>query len=416
MLRYAIRNVLHYRSKYGIAFALIACLAFCLALALFAFNGFWIQAGVYARSWGDIAIWADPAGLDRAEPKGGWPEGEAPSQKIERGWPAYFRDEVKATKVVAAAFFGGDGFNKAGRWNFTAMSLEKAQALAEVSLSEGAMPGEGEALVPAPLRRSLGVGDAITFVYKNRDLILNSLTFRISGFYLPTSTYSNYLYLSEAQFAALDEGRTSDVFFVFLPGMGGKRLFLTQPEYQKINDGFRAFLQGLTGPSLHPNTGFETAKDRYAQSREIIEFFELIFSIFLIALVVIALATIVNVLFITLVDRIRIIGTFMAYGMTRRRAILVVSSEMLVFALAACTAGILAALLAAGPASSLRFTADNWTITLILGGKRSLTIEPSWWAVGATYLAGTILPFAAAAFAAAKMLKGEIVGLLHYAK
>ena len=147
-----------------------------------------------------------------------------------------------------------------------------------------------------------------------------------------------------------------------------------------------------------------------------IEFFELIISIFLVALVVVSIATIINVLFITVVDRIRIVGTFMAYGMTRGRAILLLSSEMLVFSLVACTLGLFVAFALVDPASRLKFTADNWTIAVILGGKRSLTIVPAIWAVGATYLVGMAIPFAAAAASVAKMIRGEVVGLLHFAK
>jgi hypothetical protein len=106
----------------------------------------------------------------------------------------------------------------------------------------------------------------------------------------------------------------------------------------------------------------------------------------------------------------------MAYGMTRRRAILLLSSELLAFSFVACTLGVLVAFAAVDPASRLKFTADNCTIAVILGGKRSLTIVPALWAFGATYLAGMAIPFAAAVAAAAKMIRGEVVGLLHFAK
>jgi hypothetical protein len=415
MLRYALRNVLHYRSKYGIAFALIAAFAFCLALSLFAFNGFWKQAGVYARAWGDVTLWVDTVSLDKGEPAGGWPPGEAPSQRLERAWPAFFKDELKATKVVATSFIWGSAYGKGGSWSLQATSLEKAKQLMEVDLAEGKLPGEGEVIVPSSLRRSLALGDGLTFVYKNRDLILNSLTFRISGFFLPSGSTSNMLYLPQAQFDQLDETRDS-VFFAFLPGMGGKKLFMSQGEYFTAYNAFNVMVAIASKAGSLRNTGYYTARQRYSDSQRLIEFFEIIISIFLAALVIVALATIVNVLFITLVDRIKIVGTFMAYGMTRKRAILLLSSEMLVFSLAACTVGVIAALLATGPASSLKFNADNWTIAVILGGKRSLTISPSLWAVGATYLTGMLMPFSAAALSASKMLKGEVVRLLHFTK
>lgn len=416
MLKYAIRNALHYRAKYSIAFVLIASFAFCLALSLFAFNGFWEQAGIYARSWGDITIWIDSGKLDSEAPASGWPRGEAPTERLDRALPAFFEGELKATKVIGSSYLRGDAYGRSGRWSLTASSLPKARLLAEIAIAEGKEPGEGEVLVSAGLRKSTAIGEAVTFVYKDRDLILNSLAFRVSGFFLPTGSTSDYMFMSQGQFDALDEGMKDNVFFVFLPGMGGQRLFMTASEYRLAFNAFQDFARKASGRSWAVNCGYETAEQRHRSSKQLIEFFELIMLIFLSALVVVALATIVNVLFITLIDRIKIVGTFMAFGMRRGRAVLLLSSEMLVFALAACTVGILAALAAAGPVSSLKFTADNWTIAVILGGKRSLTIRPALWAAGATYLAGTLIPFAAAAFSASRIIKGEVVRLLHYSK
>jgi hypothetical protein len=426
MLRYAVRNVLHYRTKYAIAFVLIAAFSACLALSLFAFNGFWKQAAAYARSWGDISLSVDPASLDSGwRPKAG-SDAEPPSRRLEREAVAFIKDSLKAERVVATGFIGGDVYAPAGSWGLSATILERARQLAPVDLAEGSYPGEGELLLPTSVRPSLKVGDAVTFVYKNSDLIINSLRFRVSGFFLPTSNSAWQMYASQAQFDRLDPGRASEHYFAFLPAGDRKGAFLGPQEAEKAYQSFRTFLFKLSRSGLDPKGGFVappdiksgyfTARQRYGDSKTLIEFFEIIISIFLIALVIVAMATIINVLFITVVDRIKIIGTFMAFGMTRRRAILLLSSEMLLFSLAACTVGVLAAFAIIGPVSSLRFTADNWTIAVILGGKRGLTIVPALWAVGATYLAGMLLPFATAALSTARMLKGEVVGLLHYAK
>ncbi len=180
---------------------------------------------------------------------------------------------------------------------------------------------------------------------------------------------------------------------------------------------FRGFLAGLSGSSARIESNFYSASQRYDQSKTLIEFFELIISIFLVALVAVSIATIVNVLFITIVDRIRIVGTFMAYGMTRGRAVLLLSSEMLGFSLVACSLGLLAAFVLVDPASSLKFTADNWTIAVILGGKRSLNHRSG--ALGGRrdlYRRHGCPLRGGSAAAVARMIRGEVVGLLHFAK
>jgi hypothetical protein len=413
MLKYALRNLLHYRSKYSIAFVLIAAFAACLSLSLFAFNGFWKQAAVFARAWGDISFSVNAASLD----SGPRPAGEEPpSQRLEREAVAFFKAELKAERVVATSYIGGDAYAPGGSWSVAATSLEKSRQLAGVDLAEGEFPGEGEAIVPASMRSSLKVGDGITFVFKNSDLILDSLRFRVSGFFLPTSDSADLIFVTQSQFDQLDEGRVPDRYYVFLPERTGTSAFLSADESKQDYKAFVSFLARLSGGPGKVYSGYYSASQRYDQSKTLIEFFELIISIFLLALVVVAVATIVNVLFISLIDRIRIVGTFMAYGMTRGGAILLLSSEMLVFSAAACTLGILIAFAAVGPVSELKFTADNWTIAVILGGKRSLTVTPALWAIGATYLLGMVIPFATAVASVAKMIKGEVVGLLHFAK
>jgi ABC-type antimicrobial peptide transport system permease subunit len=297
-----------------------------------------------------------------------------------------------------------------------ATSLEKMRQIAEVDLAEGELPGEGEVLAPISMRSSIKVGDGIIFVFKNSDLILDSLRLRVSGFFLPTSDSTNLIYASQSQFDQLDEKRVCDRYYVYLSGRSGKAAFLSADECKKDYQSFANFLTTMSSNYGHIQSGYYSARQRYDQSKTLIEFFELIILIFLVALVIVAVATIINVLFTTVVDRIRIVGTFMAYGMTRGRAILLLSSEMLVFSFVACTLGLLAALILVDPVSRLKFTADNWTIAVILGGKRSLTVVPALWAVGATYLVGMAIPFAAATASVAKMIRGEVVSLLHFAK
>jgi ABC-type lipoprotein release transport system permease subunit len=412
--RYAIRNVLHYRAKYATAFVLVAAFAACLSLCLFAFNGFWKQSAAFARSWGDITFWVNTERLDsrwKSSPGDEVP----PSKRLEREATDFFLKELQADRVVSTFFVWGQAYGPGGTWSLNVTSLDKARLLAPVELADGAYPGEGEVLLPASTRSSLKVGDGVTFVYKNSDLILNSLRFRVSGFFLPTSNNDRFIYAPEADFARLDEGRASDEFFVFLREARGDRL-LSRAEYDRVNIKFRRFLSEMKGANGSDSSGYYTASQRHEQNKTLLDFFELIASLFLVTLVIVAIATIVNVLFITVLDRIRVIGTFMAYGMTRRRAVLLLSSEMLAFSFVACALGVLVAFAAIVPVSSLRFTADNWTIAVILGGKRGLTIIPALWAVGATFLVGMLLPFLAATAAVGRMVKGEVVRLLHYTK
>jgi|GEM_PF-3439975 len=414
--RYAVRNAVYYRAKYATAFVLIAAFSACLGLALFALNGFWRQAGAYARSWGDITFYANPSMIDEAAVPRAKPGEDSPWRRVEAGLPVFFNDQLKATKYYSASFTSGDAYYKSGTGKISAMDVEKAERAWGVDLAEGAMPEEGEVLVPVGSRASIAIGDALTFVYKNRDTILNSFRFRVSGYYLPSGRNSNFIYLSPGQYAALDEGRPDDTYFVYLANGGTGSDFPSKMEYKKVYDSFRKFIEDCVGNTASRYTGYGTARARYSDSKTIIEFFQLLFGIFLAAFVIVAVATLVNVLFITLIDRIKIVGTFMAFGMRRRSAVFLLASETLVFSLVACTVGVLIALAATGPLSSLKFTADNWTIAVILGGKRTLTILPDLKAVAATYVAGMGIPFAVAALAAAKMLKGDVVRLLHFVK
>ena len=361
---------------------------------------------------GGYHLLGNTTSLDAAGQPGSGP----PSRRLETEAVAFFKKELKAERVVASSYIGGEAYAPRGSWSVAATSLEKMRQLNEVALAEGEFPGDGEALAPTSMRGPIKVGDGITFVFKNSDLILDSLLLRVSGFYLPTSDTANLIFTTQSQFDRLDEGRVCDRYYVFLPAMAGRDAFLGTDECKKDYQSFVGFLAGLSGSSARIESNFYSASQRYDQSKTLIEFFELIISIFLVALVAVSVATIVNVLFITIVDRIRIMGTFMAYGMTRGRAVLLLSSEMLGFSLVACSLGLLAAFVLVDPASSLKFTADNWTIAVILGGKRSLTIVPALWAVGATYIVGMAVPFVASAAAVARMIRGEVVGLLHFAK
>jgi hypothetical protein len=414
MINYTIRNILYYRTKYAIAFLLIAAFAAVLALSLFAFNGFWRQAAVFARSWGDIILRVNTTSLDSGwQPKAG---AAPPSQGLEAEAIAFLKNELKAERVVANYYIGGEAYAPLGSWNVAVTSLEKIRELAEVDLAQGRFPADGEVLAPASMKGAIKVGDGITFVFKNTDLIIDSLRFRVSGFFLPTSDTANMLFTTQPQFSELDGQRVGDHYYVFFHRPGGKAEFLSSDECKKDYRTFVDFLARISGNHGRIESGYSSASQRYDQSKTLIEFFELIISIFLAALVVVAVATIINVLFTTIIDRIRIVGTFMAFGMTRRRAILLLSSEMLLFSFLACTIGIIVALALAAPVSNLKFTADNWTIAVILGGKRSLRIDPGLWEVVATYVVGTAIPFATAAASIAKMIKGEVVGLLRFAK
>jgi len=413
MLKYALRNVLHYRSKYAIAFVLISVFSSLLALSLFAFNGFWNQAAIYARSMGDISFSVNQTSLDSV-PKP--PDGQPPSKRLEKEAVAFFTKELKAERVVPVASIGGDAYAQNGSWSVAATSLETIRQLFEVDLAEGGFPDENEALLPVSMRSSLKIGDAITFVFKNSDLILDSQRFRVCGFFLPTRNTENLIFLSQSQFSLLDVGRVPGQYFVFLHGRTGRDAFLSAAECKKDYRSFVSFLARLSGYSGKIDSGYYSAGQRYDESKTLIQFFELMVSIFLFTLIVIAVAVIINVVFTSLVDRIKIVGTFLAYGMRHGAAVLLLASEMLVFSAIACSVGLAIAFALVSPLSGLQFTADNWTIAVILGGKRSLTITPALWAVAATYCVGMLVPFLTSAASSARMLRGEIVGLLHYAK
>ena len=134
-------------------------------------------------------------------------------------------------------------------WELECRSDEprKIRELAEVDLAQGEFPGDGEVLAPASMRSAFKVGDGLTFVFKNADLIIDSLRFRVSGFFLPTSDTANMLFTTQAQFAELDGQRVGDHYYVFFHGRGGKAEFLSSDECKKDYQAFVGFLAKISG-------------------------------------------------------------------------------------------------------------------------------------------------------------------------
>ena len=160
-----------------------------------------------------------------------------PSRRLEAEAIAYFEKDLKAERVVATSYIGGEAYAPHGSWNLAATSLDKIRQLLRVDLAEGEFPAEGEVLAPASMRPSVRVGDGITFVFKNSDLIIDSIRLRVSGFF-STSHTGDLLLVTQSQFFRLDESRVCDRYYVFLPGSMGKHPFLRADECKRVHSSF----------------------------------------------------------------------------------------------------------------------------------------------------------------------------------
>jgi hypothetical protein len=398
MIRYALRNALHYRAKYAAAFSLICAVSFILALSLFGLRGVQRESAKYARAFGDIEIYSsDGMGL-RAAVAG------------------YFAGGQAARIISLTMPPSGTLFNSNGQWSIDAFQLEEMRQLGRVELSEGAFPAEGETILPTSFKKKVTLGETLTYLYKTRDGILDSRKLRVSGFYVPLSLFRNYAMLvSPEQTRSMDPSRTEPNYFVvFLAGYGRSGA-ASIPEMREF-DSIKAGLEAAFKPSGLKAQIYPSSWQRQSWSQRYIELFIMILVIFIGILLIVAAMTVVNVLFLALLDRVRIVATFMSFGMTRSRAVLMLACETLAFALAASFLGAALAWAVSPLLHLYRFDMDNWLIYMLLGDSKRITCIPNLADSLLTLGVGTALPFVTAIFAIRKLLSGELAQLLSFKK
>jgi ABC-type lipoprotein release transport system permease subunit len=401
MLSYALRNAIHYRSKYAAAFGLICVIAFLLSLSLFALRGVERESAKYARAYGDVQF--------ESNERASVPKLAGAAKKI-------LGDSGLAEKWIGITLnSSGTIFNARAQQMIQALQMEEMGLFSKIELTEGELPGEGEVALPSGLRRKFAPGQTVTFLFKTQDQILDSRKLRVSGFYAATSQFQNSAMLvNRGQFLDLHPTReVPNLYFVYLKGYGvpGHRV-LDEAEFETL----KTKLEGEFKAEGIEAIFYATSIYRFRQSNQFIGLFIMVAVIFIVVLVIIAAMTIVNVLFLAVLDRVRIIATFMSFGMTKGRAIILLSCELLIFALAASGLGLA---LAAGLSPILphiRIDMDNWVISMLLGDSRRISSIPNLRDALITLAVGTAFPFVTAVFAIRRLLRGELAQLLSFKK
>jgi len=401
MLKYALRNAIEYRRSYAAVFGLVALSAFLLSLALFTFAGMEAESAKYARAMGDIQIEA----LNSES-----------SRLMREDIRAFFAANYPAERWQGMTYSpNGKGFNARGQWWFGAMVLDEIASFPSFALVEGEEPGEGEVLLPSTFREEIPLGESFTFAYKTTVQILDSRRLRVSGFYQRMPQFSNAMIVSRDQFASMHPGLVDpNVYFVYLAAYGGpgEKGVIPQAEFELLKSRLVDYC-ALSGTEVNV---YDISLRRFRESREFIGLFKLISIVFIAILAVVAVMTIVNALFLTVLERIRIVATFMAFGMTKGAAILLIAAELAFFSAFACAAGLALSLAAARVLPLWTIDTEGWILGMLLGEKRHLTLIPSFRTVLAAFAVGTSIPFATAAIALRRLLGGQPARLLGFKK
>lgn len=400
-LRYALRNALHYRAKYAAAFGLICAVSFILALALFGLRGVQRESAKYARGFGDLEVYA---------------KAETDLRKLRPAIEGHFEGGGAAKILGLTMPPRGTLFNSRGQWSMNAFQLVELRRFCEVELVEGAFPEEGEIVLPSTFRKKVALGETLTFLFKTQDGILDSRKLRVSGFNVPISILRNSsMLVSRAQFLSMDPGRTEpNDYYVFLAdsGRSDPNSILNKRSLDPVKAGLEAALKSAGVDARVSLLSLE----RQTWSKQYIDLFIMVLAIFIAILLIVAAMTVVNVLFLALLDRVRIVATFMSFGMTRPRAILMLACETLAFALAASCLGLALAWGTSPLIRLYRFDMDNWLIYMLLGDSKRIACLPNPADSLLTLAVGTVLPFLTAIFSIRRILSGELARLLSFKK
>ncbi len=171
--------------------------------------------------------------------------------------------------------------------------------------------GPGEALLGAELARGLGarLGDTATFVAPDHDGVLNGMEARVVGllaYKQPGDKRVAQVALADADALLRMDGRITEVA-VSAPDPQGPRLA-----------GVRARLEAALGPAARVATWSELA----SWLADMLLFQSLLFGILAATVAAVSVTGIANAMLLSVLERVREIGTLMALGV-RRRSILV---------------------------------------------------------------------------------------------
>lgn len=411
--KYLARNALHYRKKYSIVFALILAPGFCLALTSYFYAGELAASIRYARLRGDVQLDVDYGASDTSH------------EELSTARKAAFHDDLAAwfAKNSAHSFMEIPiipGKMMSGTWGeeISVMGMNAAREAYCAALYSGEVPGPGQACLPKDLENSVKIGDAVSFVYRDSDQVYCGETFTVSGFFLPAHAFEGMAFVNDETLAALDPALLPRRFISFDAPRDARMQLMTETESVARKGAIEAIalrhFRDLDFVRAHAET--RSAYDNYRAARDIVDFFLAILVVFIACLCVVSSISIVNVLFVTVIDRVRIVGMMFSFGLGRKRGIMLLAGEILVFAVVASVVGIALAALVAGKVGGITIRNDNKMLETLLGGSSSLPLLVGWQSAVITLIAGAVIPFFVSSMTISKILTGEIVNLIQRAR
>ena len=101
-----------------------------------------------------------------------------------------------------------------------------------------------------------------------------------------------------------------------------------------------------------------------------------------------------------------------SFGLGKKRGVMLLSAEILTFAVIASAVGIALATAAAVYVSKIPIKSGNDMLATLLGGSSTLPMLIDWRSVSLTLVAGVVIPFVVSSLSIRKIVKGEIIGLI----
>lgn len=407
--KYLVRNAVHYRRKYALVFALILMLGFCLTLTSYFYAGELENSIRYARIMGDIQLDVD------------YDANDVNHEELSRDKKSSLHDELgaylKTTDPHAfheMAIIPGKVMSGSVCESVSIMEFGAACDVYNVTVYRGKAPGYGEVCLPKNLEKTISIGDAVSFVYKDSDQIYGSESFTVSGFYPLIDACEGMAFVDAEALSALDPGRIPRRFVVFDAPREKILPLMTKDESVARKDALEAIVRERFGDIdfVRANTDLRSAYDNYLEARDIVDFFLAVLVVFIACLCVVSSISIVNVLFVTVIDRIKIVGMMFSFGLGRKRGIMLLAAEILAFAVLASISGIALATAAAFSVAEIPIKSGNDMLATLLGGSATLPMLIDWRSVSLTLVAGVLVPFLVSFLSIRKILKGEIISLI----
>lgn len=407
--KYLVRNVVHYRRKYAIVFALILMLGFCLTLTSYFYAGELENSIRYARFMGDIQLDVD------------YDANDINHDELSRNEKALLHDELAAyfnkgkphgfheISIIPGKVMSGTVCESVSVMDFCA-----ARDVYNVTVYRGKAPGPGEVCLPKNLEKSITIGDSVSFVYKDSDQVYGSETFTVSGFYPLIDACEGMSFVDAETISTLDPGRIPRRFVAFDAPREEILPLMTKAESVSRKDAIEAIVRERFGDTdfVRAHTELRSAYDNYLAARDIVDFFLAVLVVFIACLCVVSSISIVNVLFVTVIDRVKIVGMMFSFGLGRKRGIMLLAAEILAFAVLASIAGIVLATATAISVSDIPIKSSNDMLATLLGGSTTLPMLVDWKSVCLTLVAGVLIPFFISSMSIGKILKGEIINLI----